>query len=184
MVTSLIRSLLCFLACCLAFAHVSAQPAPPALEAVIATALSIKEGEPGTPAFAAAADSYRAVLGEAQRMVMPLRATWLRRALRNLVSNALRYGSRARVTLRREDNEAVLVVEDDGPGIPEHEIARMLEPFTRLEASRNSATGGAGLGLTLARAIADQHAGSLVLANRQQGGETKGLTATLRLPLQ
>ena len=123
-------------------------------------------------------------LGEAQRMVMPLRATWLRRALRNLVSNALRYGSRARVTLRREDNEAVLVVEDDGPGIPEHEIARMLEPFTRLEASRNSATGGAGLGLTLARAIADQHGGSLVLANRQQGGETKGLTATLRLPLQ
>jgi signal transduction histidine kinase len=60
----------------------------------------------------------------------------------------------------------------------------MLEPFTRLEASRNSATGGAGLGLTLARAIADQHGGSLVLANRQQGGETKGLTATLRLPLQ
>jgi len=117
-------------------------------------------------------------------MVMPLRATWLRRALRNLVSNALRYGSRARVTLRREDNEAVLVVEDDGPGIPEHEIARMLEPFTRLEASRNSATGGAGLGLTLARAIADQHGGSLVLANRQQSGETTGLTATLRLPLQ
>ncbi|KPF89154.1 HAMP domain-containing sensor histidine kinase [Novosphingobium sp. AAP93] len=122
-------------------------------------------------------------LGEADRMVMPLRATWLRRALRNLVSNALRYGIRARVTLRREGGEAVLTVEDDGPGIPEHEIARMLEPFTRLEASRNSATGGAGLGLTLARAIADQHGGALILANRREGGETKGLTATLRLPL-
>lgn len=122
-------------------------------------------------------------LGEADRMVMPLRATWLRRALRNLVSNALRYGTRARVTLRREGGEAVLTVEDDGPGIPEHEIARMLEPFTRLEASRNSATGGAGLGLTLARAIADQHGGALILANRRDGGETKGLTATLRLPL-
>jgi signal transduction histidine kinase len=123
------------------------------------------------------------MLGEATRIVMPLRATWLRRALRNLVSNALRYGTRARITLRREGGEAVLVVEDDGPGIPEHDIARMLEPFTRLEASRNSSTGGAGLGLTLARAIADQHGGSLTLANRRDGGETKGLTATLRLPL-
>lgn len=122
-------------------------------------------------------------LGDAERIVMPLRATWLRRALRNLVSNALRYGTRARVTLRREGGEAVLTVEDDGPGIPEQDIARMLEPFTRLEASRNSATGGAGLGLTLARAIADQHGGSLVLANRQEGGKTRGLTATLRLPL-
>ncbi|KUR73740.1 histidine kinase [Novosphingobium fuchskuhlense] len=122
-------------------------------------------------------------LGDATRIVMPLRATWLRRALRNLVSNALRYGSRARVTLRRDGAEAVLVVEDDGPGIPEQEIARMLEPFTRLEASRNSSTGGAGLGLTLARAIADQHGGSLTLANRSEGGETRGLTATLRLPL-
>ncbi|MFM9937792.1 MAG: sensor histidine kinase [Novosphingobium sp.] len=122
-------------------------------------------------------------LGEAARMVMPLRATWLRRALRNLVSNALRYGTRARVTLVREGREAVLRVEDDGPGIPAHEIARMMEPFTRLEASRNSATGGTGLGLTLARAIADQHGGSLHLANRQEGGEAKGLTATLRLPL-
>jgi signal transduction histidine kinase len=122
-------------------------------------------------------------LGDATRIVMPLRATWLRRALRNLVSNALRYGTRARVSLHRDGAEAVLVVEDDGPGIPEHEIARMLEPFTRLEASRNSSTGGAGLGLTLARAIADQHGGSLTLANREEGGETKGLTATLRLPL-
>lgn len=122
-------------------------------------------------------------LGEATRIVMPLRATWLRRALRNLVSNALRYGTRARVTLLREGDEAVLTVDDDGTGIPEQEIARMLEPFTRLEASRNSSTGGAGLGLTLARAIADQHGGSLHLANRQEGGETRGLTATLRLPL-
>ena len=122
-------------------------------------------------------------LGEAARMVMPLRATWLRRALRNLVSNALRYGIRARVTLQREGRDAVLRVEDDGPGIPDGEIARMLEPFTRLEASRNSATGGTGLGLTLARAIADQHGGSLDLANRREDGETKGLTVTLRLPL-
>lgn len=136
-------------------------------------------------------------LGETVRIVLPLRATWLRRAMRNLVSNALRYGQRARVSLAREDDGeggacAVLRIEDDGPGIPEDEIARMMEPFIRLEASRNSATGGTGLGLTLARAIADQHGGSLHLANRREGGDgggriagpVAGLVATLRLPIQ
>ncbi|MGL1645774.1 ATP-binding protein, partial [Vibrio parahaemolyticus] len=66
----------------------------------------------------------------------------------------------------RDGREAVLTVDDDGPGIPEHEITRMMEPFTRLDPSRNSTTGGAGLGLTLARAIADQHGGALTLTNR------------------
>lgn len=118
-----------------------------------------------------------------ERTVAPVRATWLRRALRNLVSNALRYGHRARVHLHRDAREAVLVVEDDGPGIPEGAIARMMEPFTRLDPSRNTGTGGAGLGLTLARAIADQHGGSLTLANRVEHGQIVGLAATLRLPL-
>lgn len=122
-------------------------------------------------------------LEDTVRIVLPLRATWLRRAMRNLVSNALRYGQRARVSLAREGQEAVLRIEDDGPGIPEGDIARMMEPFTRLEASRNTATGGTGLGLTLARAIADQHGGSLVLANRREAGRIIGLVATLRLPV-
>jgi signal transduction histidine kinase len=123
-------------------------------------------------------------LGSTTRMVMALRATWLRRALRNLISNGVRYGQCARVSLAREGREAVLRIEDDGPGIPVGEIARMQEPFTRMEASRNSATGGSGLGLTLARAIADQHGGALHLANRVgPGGEIQGLAATLRLPL-
>lgn len=123
-------------------------------------------------------------LGETDRIVVPIRATWLRRALRNLVSNALRYGQRARVSLAREGRMAVLRIEDDGPGIPEGDIARMMEPFTRLDASRNSGTGGTGLGLTLARAIADQHGGTLVLANRRgPDGRIAGLTATVRLPI-
>jgi Signal transduction histidine kinase len=117
------------------------------------------------------------------RIVLPLRATWLRRAMRNLVSNALRYGQRARVSLARDGAYAVLRIEDDGPGIPEDQIQHMLEPFIRLEASRNTATGGTGLGLTLARAIADQHGGSLVLANRWDAGRIVGLVATLRLPV-
>ncbi len=123
-------------------------------------------------------------LADANRLVMPLRATWLRRAVRNLIGNALRYGTRARVTLAREGREAVIRVEDDGPGIPEGNIAAMLEPFRRGEPSRNSETGGAGLGLTLAQAIADQHGGTLSLVNRPNGaGKVAGLTATLRLPV-
>ena len=123
-------------------------------------------------------------LGETARIVLPLRTTWLRRALRNLVSNAVRYGKTARVSLAREGDAAVLRVEDDGPGIPEGEIDRMLEPFTRMEPSRNTGTGGSGLGLTLARAIAEQHGGALSLANRRAAdGSVEGLAATLRLPL-
>lgn len=123
-------------------------------------------------------------LGETDRIVLPVRATWMRRALRNLVSNAMRYGERARVSLHREGQMAMLRIEDDGPGIPENEIARMMEPFTRLDASRNSSTGGSGLGLTLARAIADQHGGTLTLANRRgPDGQVVGLTATVQLPI-
>ena len=77
-----------------------------------------------------------------------------------------------------EGKTAVIAVEDGGPGIPETDIDRMLEPFTRGEASRNRATGGAGLGLTIARAIAEQHGGRLILSNREAGG----LRAELRLP--
>ncbi len=123
------------------------------------------------------------ILGETQRITIPLRVTWLRRALRNLISNALRYGQEARVSLMREGTTAVIRVADAGPGIPPDQIARMLEPFTRGEPSRNSATGGAGLGLTLAKAIADQHGGTLTLTNAHgPGGEICGLVATLRLP--
>jgi signal transduction histidine kinase len=117
-------------------------------------------------------------LGPSERIALPLRATWLRRALRNLIANAVRYGENAQVSLRREGGEAVVRIDDNGPGIPHGDLSRMMEPFTRGEASRNRATGGAGLGLAIARAIAVQHGGRLVLANRAGGG----LRAELRLP--
>lgn len=123
-------------------------------------------------------------LGATERIALPLRSTWLRRALRNLIGNALRYGDNARVSVTREGASAVVHIEDDGPGIPERDIERMMEPFIRGEPSRSSETGGAGLGLTLARAIADQHGGSLELVNRRAAdGSIAGLNATLRLPL-
>jgi signal transduction histidine kinase len=117
-------------------------------------------------------------LEEGPRIALPLRATWLRRALRNLIANAVRYGERATVSLSRDEGTAVIRILDDGPGIPEHDLARMMEPFTRGEGSRNRTTGGAGLGLAIARAIAEQHGGRLVLANRPEGG----LSVELRLP--
>ncbi len=120
----------------------------------------------------------------AERVVVSLRVTWLRRALRNLIGNALRYGKTARVELARDNEGVKVAVHDDGPGIAENEIAQMLEPFIRGDPSRNSETGGAGLGLTLARAIAEQHGGTLTLANRQDpAGTTTGLIATLWLPI-
>ncbi|WP_299196182.1 ATP-binding protein [uncultured Erythrobacter sp.] len=117
------------------------------------------------------------------RLVARVQVTWIKRALRNLASNAVRYGEMAEISAIEEAGQAVLRVDDRGPGIAPDRIAAMLEPFTRGEASRNRATGGAGLGLTLARAIAEQHGGQLVLENRQAGGQITGLRAEIRLPL-
>jgi len=137
-------------------------------------------------ALAQLADEYEdmgeeVILGETPRIVAKARATWLRRAVRNLIGNALRYGGKAEVSLALEGNEAVIRIADEGPGIPAGDIDRMLEPFTRGDPSRNRATGGAGLGLTLARAIAEQHGGSLHLRNREDG---PGLIAEMRLPTE
>lgn len=114
------------------------------------------------------------------RLTAQVQVTWIKRALRNLIGNALRYGKLAQLSVRRDGNWAVLMIEDEGPGIPAEKIADMMEPFTRGEGSRNRSTGGAGLGLTLARAIAEHHGGELKLSNRNQSG----LRAELRLPLQ
>jgi signal transduction histidine kinase len=125
-----------------------------------------------------------AELSPSERIALSLRPTWVRRALRNLISNALRHGGgTARVAMARRGDSVTITVEDDGPGIPAAAVDRMLEPFTRGEPSRNRGTGGAGLGLTLARAIAEQHGGSLRLHNRTgPDGSTAGLTASLTLP--
>ena len=103
----------------------------------------------------------------------------LGRAVGNLVDNALRYAGSAGVTLSRDGADALIAVEDRGPGIPAERLADMLEPFARGEASRSGETGGAGLGLSIARTVIGAHGGTLGLANREGGG----LRATVRLPL-
>jgi signal transduction histidine kinase len=102
----------------------------------------------------------------------------LKRCLTNLVSNAAKYGRNVTVALEDAPGELVIRVCDEGPGIPEDMLERVFEPFFRLESSRNADTGGVGLGLSIARDIAQSHGGSLTLANRTP----HGLEAVLRLP--
>ena len=104
----------------------------------------------------------------------------LKRAVRNLIENAVRYGGGARVSAFRASDAVGIRIEDDGPGLPEDQIEDAFKPFVRLEASRSMETGGIGLGLAIARSIVKAHGGSLTLANRSQGG----LRAEIRLPVQ
>ncbi|MGO4332739.1 ATP-binding protein, partial [Cupriavidus sp. M-11] len=94
----------------------------------------------------------------------------LRRAVVNLVENAHRYGGSARIELADSPERVVIDVCDNGPGIPPEEMARVLEPFYRLESSRSRATGGVGMGLSIAADIVARHGGELSLANRPEGG--------------
>ncbi len=114
------------------------------------------------------------------RAVAPYRGrlSALRRALQNLIDNAIKYGHGARLRVADGADALSLIVEDDGPGIPEAELARVGQPYYRPDASRSRTTGGVGLGLSIANDIAHLHGGRLQLANRPTGG----LCATLVLP--
>ncbi|GAB3412327.1 sensor histidine kinase [Massilia agilis] len=102
----------------------------------------------------------------------------LRRCLVNLIDNAVKYGQQATVTVDRVKGAARIRIRDNGPGIDADQLARVFEPFYRIEGSRSRESGGTGLGLTIARNIAEQHGGSIALANAAGGG----LEATLMLP--
>lgn len=103
----------------------------------------------------------------------------LRRALTNLIDNAVKYGGTARVAVEPGVAAVRIMIDDDGPGIPEAEQQLVFEPFHRLEQSRSQETGGAGLGLSIALSIVQAHGGDIALANRPGGG----LQAVISLPL-
>jgi two-component system OmpR family sensor kinase len=102
----------------------------------------------------------------------------LRRLIANLLDNAVRYGGNARCRVLREGGDTLLLVEDEGPSIPDDSLERVFTPFERGDAARDPATGGVGLGLALARGIARAHGGEVWLTKR----EGRGLCAHLRLP--
>ena len=107
-----------------------------------------------------------------------VRPVALRRALANLIQNAISYGGGARVLLSTHVGDIVLAVEDDGPGIPEGRLEEVLQPFTRLDHARMRDTKGMGLGLAIVAKAVELNGGTLHLANRAEGG----LRATIRLP--
>lgn len=112
-------------------------------------------------------------------MAMP---SLIKRALGNLVDNAVLYGGSATLQIEDSPTQVTLRVSDSGPGIPAEELERVFEPFYRLEASRNRSSGGTGLGLGIARNIARAHGGELTLHNRTAGGVEAVLTLPRRTP--
>jgi signal transduction histidine kinase len=162
------------------------------MESLIATTLQFARDEAGAesrrPTDIAAlvqsvvddlADAGVPVTNEpAAPVVVACRPDAIKRAVRNLVDNAVKYGKTAKAAIRAAPGTIEIMIDDEGPGIPEHELARVFEPFYRVDESRSRDTGGVGLGLAIARAIVHAHGGDLVLANRPGGG----LRATLTLP--
>lgn len=105
----------------------------------------------------------------------------LRRCINNLLDNAIKYGGHAHVTVHQDGNKAVVTIIDGGPGIPEEQLEAVFQPFKRIESSRSRNSGGTGLGLTIARIIAEKHHGSIRLSN--MAVLELGLVAKLELPM-
>lgn len=122
-------------------------------------------------------DDRLTVIESAEKCRATIRPVLLRRALRNLMGNALQYGGKAQITTACDGNQLSITIDDQGPGVAPEQLTNLFEPFARAENSRNRASGGSGLGLTIARAIARAHGGDVVLENRSEGG----LRATLRI---
>ena len=111
-------------------------------------------------------------------IMLSCRPVALKRALRNLIDNVIRYGGSVSIDAAKHNGEVVIRVSDTGPGIPEDRLTDMFEPFVRLDEARGEETGGIGLGLAISRAIIHAHGGTISLRNRPEGG----LEAEVRLP--
>jgi two-component system osmolarity sensor histidine kinase EnvZ len=135
-----------------------------------------------------AADYQRAnakvVFAAQEELFKDIRVSAFRRMLHNIIDNALRYGKKCDIGLRKTANFCEITIDDDGPGIPEEKRDEVFKPFIRLDPSRNAKTGGVGLGLTIARDVALAHGGGIVLENVPQSDLNKsGLRVIIRLPL-
>ena len=124
-------------------------------------------------------DSGRAVEFKAhEKLIYACRPTQIRRAVQNLIDNALTYAGHAQVECVLERQQIVLRVLDSGPGIPEELLEQVFQPFVRLDEARNTESASVGLGLAIARTLVHQHGGAIILENRASGG----LCASIVLP--
>lgn len=119
-----------------------------------------------------------AVFEQGCQAVMQLRPLAIGRLFSNLIDNALKHAGSARVSATNSVNEVIVRVRDNGPGLPEDMLEKVFDPFVRVESSRSRETGGAGLGLTIARALAQKNGAMLTLRNHPEGG----LEAMVRWP--
>jgi signal transduction histidine kinase len=148
----------------------------------------MENGEPARPVdIMALLESLQADMAETggqvrvegrARAPLPGSPQALKRCLSNLIENAVKYGKSAMVMVDDNATRLEIRIQDEGPGLPPSELEKVFEPFHRVEGSRSRETGGTGLGLTIARSIAEAHGGSIVLRNRAEGG----LEAILVLP--
>jgi two-component system osmolarity sensor histidine kinase EnvZ len=121
----------------------------------------------------------RIAMGAAESLMVAVKRNALKRCLVNLIDNALKYGRRVEVAVKRMGRVAEITVDDDGPGIPEERREEAFRPFHRLDEGRNLQSGGVGLGLAIARDIARGHGGDVRLEKSPMGG----LRAVIRLPV-
>ena len=154
------------------------------MDAMITQILDFARAEASTPAAECvdvrqlvqeAVDAARENGGDVEtalpdRLVTRGDAIMLRRAVDNLLNNAIRYGGRAHVALEEAPGGWSIAIQDHGPGVPEEQLDRLGDPFHRVEFSRNATTGGIGLGLSIAKTAARLHGGRLEFMNRPTGG--------------
>ena len=114
-----------------------------------------------------------------ENITADIRPQAFERAVMNLLSNAQKYAENCRVMLSQNENNVLISIEDDGPGIPEEKRSEAFKAFQRLDTARNQNVEGVGLGLSIARDIAQIHGGALRLDDSEMGG----LKAVIRLPL-
>ena len=117
-------------------------------------------------------------MAPAHPLTYDCRPNALKRALSNLIDNAVKYGKAARVAINGTSNSIEITIDDEGPGVPDAELSRVFEPFYRLDASRSRENGGVGLGLAIALSVVQAHEGEIILSNRRTGG----LHALIKLP--
>ncbi len=121
---------------------------------------------------------FKVAMEPAQPIVVECQPGALKRALANLLDNAVKYGKQARAAIHSTAQGTEITIDDEGPGIPEDQLVRVFQPFYRVESSRSRETGGIGLGLAIALSIVQAHGGQLTLLNRREGG----LRACITLP--
>ena len=124
-------------------------------------------------------DSYQnSDVQNSSEVIVHCRLVSLKRAIRNLIENAVKYGTSAHICMVAHNGEVEIQIQDEGDGIPDAMMERMFEPFVRMEESRNRETGGIGLGMSIARNIIHSHGGEIKLENND-----RGLMVRIKLPV-